>query len=205
MDGGRIASWATIFSRYRTLLTSRRYVAYTGVFALGTTGFFGYLATGPAVIIGELGHEPWQFSLMLTVMSLQFVIAGYAGSRLVIRLGIDRILVLGATLQLVAVAAIWIVAQAPTAITVTVAMCVYTFSNGLIFSNSLAGATAIDPRIAGSAASFLGAMQFTVGGIIALTLGELPTASFGYLPLALALVGLGTLVSAIVALTSRPA
>ena len=201
-EGGVAASWATILSRYRKLLGNRRYLAYTTVFALGTTGYFGFLANGPAVLIGDMGLAPWQFSLILGTISIQFVLAGYLASRLVLRIGIDRLLLVAAILQLVAVVAFWLVALAPTALWVTGTLCIFTFSNGLLFANSLAGATAVDPRIAGSASSLLGSLQFGVGGTVAVIVASLPHANFGPLPLILMMLALGTLAAAVVVMVS---
>jgi DHA1 family bicyclomycin/chloramphenicol resistance-like MFS transporter len=202
IEDGMVASWSTILSRYRRLLKSRRYLAYTGVFAFGTTGYFGFLANGPAVLIGDMGLAPWQFSVILGTISIQFPLAGYLASRLVLRTGIDRLLLLAAVIELVAVIGFWIVTLSPTAVWVTVTLCVFTFSNGLLFANSLAGATAVDPRIAGSASSVLGSMQFGVGGVVAMTVANLPAKNFGPLPLILMILAIGTLASAIVAMSS---
>jgi len=203
-EGGRPAGWFTILARYRALLGSRRYIAYTCIFSFGTTGYFGFLATGPAVMIGDQGLLAWQFSIMLATISVQFVVGGYAASRFVVRFGVDRVLFVGAILQLVAVAGFWMVAHDAEPVAVTLSFCLYAFSNGFVFANSLAGATSIDPRIAGSAASFMGALQFLVGGVIALLLAELPTANFGYLPLVLAVLATGTCAAAIVVRGSSP-
>ncbi len=92
----------------------------------------------------------------------------------------------------------------PDPVLVTASFCLYALSNGFVFANSLTCATSIDPRIAGSAASFLGAMQFLVGGTISIILAELPTANFGYLPLVLALLAGGTCIAAIVVRRVKP-
>jgi DHA1 family bicyclomycin/chloramphenicol resistance-like MFS transporter len=201
-EDGAVASWGTILSRYGKLLHNRRYLAYSAVFALGTTGYFGFLASGPAVLIGDMGLAPWQFSVSLGIISIQFALSGYVASRLVLRVGIDGVLVFGAILQIVAVAAFWMVTLAPTAIGITAAMCLYTFSNGLLFANALAGATAVDPRVAGSASSMLGSLQFGVGGLVAITVANLPTENFGPFPWILVLLAIGTLLAVLTAMLS---
>jgi DHA1 family bicyclomycin/chloramphenicol resistance-like MFS transporter len=105
-------------------------------------------------------------------------------------------------LQIVAVAGFWMVTQAPTAVGITVTMCLYTFSNGLLFANSLAGATAVDPRVAGSASSMLGSLQFGVGGLVAIAVANLPTENFGPFPWILALLAAGTAVAVMIAAMS---
>ena len=140
-----------------------------------------------------------------TTIASQFVVGGYVSARLVARFGVDPLLLTGASMQLVAVAVFFAVTHHhPDPVLVTASFCLYAFSNGFVFANSLAGATSIDPRIAGSAASFLGAMQFLVGGTITIILAELPTRNFGYLPLVLALLALGAWSAAMVVRRARP-
>jgi MFS transporter, DHA1 family, multidrug resistance protein len=201
-EDGAVASWATILSRYRKLLGNRRYLAYSTAFAMGTTGYFGFLANGPAVLIGDMGLAPWQFSLTLGIISIQFALSGYLASRLVLRLGIDRLLLVAALMQVMAVVGFWIATQAPTPVGITITMCFYTFSSGLLFANALAGATAVDPRVAGSASSMLGSLQFGIGGLVAITVANLPMTDFGPYPWILMALGLGTLTAVLVAMAS---
>ena len=204
-EDGAVAGWATILGRYGSLMRNRRFLAYAMVFSLGTTGYFGFLAIGPAVLIDDMGLAPWQFSLILGTVSIQFVLAGYVASRLVLHAGIDRVLLVGGVLQVAAAIAFWAVAWSPSAVAVTATFCLYTFSNGLIFANSLAGATAVDPRIAGSASSILGALQFVVGGLVAITVSNLATTNFGAFPPVLLLLSLGAFAGVVVAAMSSSA
>jgi DHA1 family bicyclomycin/chloramphenicol resistance-like MFS transporter len=199
-EGGVAQSWSTILSRYGRLLKNPRYLAYVFAFGMGTTGYFGFLASGPAVMIDGMGLAAWQFSLILCTIALQFPLSQYLGTWIVMRAGIDRVLLVGAIVQLVSVVAFAIAAQSPTVIGITFAMCIYAVSNGLIFANALAGAIGVDPRIAGSAASLLGATQFIVGGITAATAANLPTENFGAFPWILGVLGVGTLVSVLAAI-----
>ena len=66
---------------------------------------------------------------------------------------------------------------------------IFAFFNGFIFPNAMAGAVGVDPRVAGSAASFLGFAQLGTGAVISFGLSSLGTAS--PVPLALTLIGLG--------------
>jgi DHA1 family bicyclomycin/chloramphenicol resistance-like MFS transporter len=199
-EGGVAQSWATILSRYGRLLRNPRYLAYVFAFGMGTTGYFGFLASGPAVMIDGMGLAAWQFSLILCTIALQFPLSQYLGTWIVMRAGIDRVLLVGAIVQLVSVVAFAIAAQSPSVIGITFAMCIYAVSNGLIFANALAGAIGVDPRIAGSAASLLGSTQFIVGGITAAVAANLPSETFGAFPWVLGILGIGTFVSVLAAI-----
>jgi DHA1 family bicyclomycin/chloramphenicol resistance-like MFS transporter len=199
-EAGATQSWATILSRYGRLMKNRRYLAYVLAFGLGTTGYFGFLASGPAVLIGDMGLAAWQFSLVLCTIAVQFPFSQYVASRIVMRSGIDRVLLIGAVLQVVAAVIFAVAAQTPTVVGITLAMCVHAFSAGFIFANALAGAIGVDPRIAGSAASLLGSTQFVVGGVTAVTVANLPMENFGAFPLILGILGVGTLAAVLAAM-----
>ncbi|MEK9661518.1 MAG: multidrug transporter, partial [Alphaproteobacteria bacterium] len=75
-----------------------------------------------------------------------------------------------------------------------VPMWVYAFSNGFIFPTAMAGATGVDRRIAGAAASFLGFTQLGIGSVLAWAIGSLPPVST--LPLGIALLLFAVLAAA---------
>jgi DHA1 family bicyclomycin/chloramphenicol resistance-like MFS transporter len=174
---GRAVAWREIFARYGQLMRSRRYVGYTVAFAFGTSGFFGFLAVGPGLLIGEFGLSTFEFSVALMSVTVQFVVGSYVASRLVARLGIDRTLHIGAALQILVAIALLALTPLRSVAALVVPMWFYAFSNGFLFPNAMAGATGVDRRIAGAAASFLGFVQLGVGAVLAWTIGSLPTDS----------------------------
>ena len=91
-DGSSVR-WREIFARYGRLLSSRVYIGYTLAFAAGTSGFFGFLAVGPALVIGKMGLAPLMFSILLMLITVQFPVGNYVASRLTTRIGIDRTLI----------------------------------------------------------------------------------------------------------------
>jgi DHA1 family bicyclomycin/chloramphenicol resistance-like MFS transporter len=188
---GQPDSWTTIFLRYARLLNSRLYIGYTLAFTFGTTGFFGFLAVGPALLIENRGLAPFGFSLSLMIIASQFVTGAYVSSRLVKKIGIDRTLWIATVGITVPAFVLLAFADSLSVITIVAPIVVFAFFNGFIFPNALAGATSVDPRIAGSAASFLGFAQLGTGSIIAFILSNLATDSAA--PLALFLIGLGLL------------
>ncbi len=171
---GQPDRWGTIFIRYASLFRSRLYIGYTIAFTFGTSGFFGFLAVGPALLIETRGLDPIWFSICLTLITSQFVIGNYTASRLVRRFGIDRVLVAGVVGE-AAAALLLLGLSGEIAIAAVVApVMLYSYFNGYIFANGIAGATGIDPRVAGSAASFLGFAQLGIGAVTAFAMSRLP-------------------------------
>jgi len=191
LTAGRPDSWGTIFLRYTRLLNSRLYIGYTLAFTFGTTGFFGFLAVGPALLIENRGLPPFGFSLCLMIIASQFVTGAYISSRLVKKIGIDNTLWIATVGITVPAFALLAYADSQSVIPIVAPIVVFAFFNGFIFPNALAGATSVDPRIAGSASSFLGFAQLGTGAVIAFILSNMATDSAA--PLALFLLGLGLL------------
>ncbi len=189
--GGRADSWATIFMRYAALFRSRLYIGYTMTFTFGTIGFFGFLAVGPALLIERMGIPPAGFSIALAVIASQFVTGAWVSSRLVTRLGMDRTLWIAIAGIAAPSVAMLFIFDSTSVVALVAPFTVYAFFNGFIFPNALAGATGVDPRIAGSAASFLGFAQLGSGALIAFILSMLDTGDAYFL--AIFLVGLAAL------------
>jgi MFS transporter, DHA1 family, multidrug resistance protein len=194
LTGGQPDRWGTIFLRYASLFRSRLYIGYTITFTFGTSGFFGFLAVGPALLIETRGLDPLMFSVCLTLITSQFVLGNYTASRLVRRHGIDRILIVGAIGEGVAGIILFALAGQGDIAVVVVPVMAYSFFNGFIFANGIAGATGIDPRVAGSAASFLGFAQLGTGAVIAFVMSRLPTDTI--VPYAIALILVSALAGA---------
>lgn len=175
LTGGQPDSWATIFIRYARLFRSRLYIGYTVTFTFGTSGFFGFLTVGPALLIESRGLAAFWFSVSLALVASQFVVGNYLGSLLVRRIGIDKTLAFGAAGEVLAAAALFALAGQTHMAAVVGPVMAFSFFNGFIFANGIAGATGVDPRVAGSASSFLGFAQLGTGALIAFAMGNLPT------------------------------
>ena len=98
-NDGNTARWSDIFARYGRLLSSRIYVGYTLAFAAGTSGFFGFLAVGPNLIIENMGLAPILFSIFLMLITLQFPAGNYVASKMTLFMSIDRTLLWGTLIR----------------------------------------------------------------------------------------------------------
>jgi len=200
---GNSARWGEIFARYGRLLTSRIYVGYTLAFAAGTSGFFGFLAVGPALIIGEMGLAPIYFSVFLMLITVQFPAGNFIAIRMANRMGIDRTLLWGAIIGVVSVVLFLLLSPVLSLWTILLPMVVYAFANGILFPNAMAGAAGVDRRIAGTAASFAGFCQLGAGAVVAFTISALPTQSVTPYAIALVILAIAALVGVWLVFSSR--
>ena len=116
----------------------------------------------------------------------QFTFGNFTASRLTTHIGIDRTLILGAILGVIATVALLLLSPAFSIWTMMAPLVVYGFANGILFPNAMAGAAGVDRRIAGTAASFAGFSQLGAGAVLAFTISTLPTDTI--LPYAISLV-----------------
>ena len=202
---GNSARWGEIFARYGRLLSSRIYVGYTLAFAAGTSGFFGFLAVGPALIIDQMGLAPIFFSIFLMLITLQFPLGNYVTSRMTVKMGIDRTLVWGALIGIAAAVVFLALSPVLSLWAILLPMMVYAFSNGILFPNAMAGAASVDRRIAGTAASFAGFCQLGTGAVVAFSISALPTDSVTPYATALLILAVATLAGVLLVFYARRA
>lgn len=201
---GTVAGWGDIAARFLRMLGLRRYVGYVILLSFATCGLFGFLSVGPAVIIGVLGHSRLEFSIMLFVIATMFSVGNYCTSRLLRRMHGDRVLKLGAPLNLFAMSLPFAGSLAPSAVTIVVPMFIYAIASGLVFPNAISGAVSVDPRIAGSAASFQGFAQIASGALLAFVIAALPTNTMRWMAIACLVMAAGAVI-ALLLLPLRPA
>lgn len=197
-NDGNTASWSDIFVRYGRLLSSRIYVGYTLAFAAGTSGFFGFLAVGPSLIIENMGLAPILFSILLMLITLQFPAGNYVASKMISFISINHTLLWGAILGIGASIMFLILSPLTSLWAILFPMILYAFSNGIIFPNAMAGAASVDRRIAGTAASFAGFCQLGTGAIVALLISTLPTNTIKPYAITLVVLSIATLIGILI-------
>jgi multidrug resistance protein len=153
--------------------------------ALG--GLFTFYATSPFIFIDQIGLTPDQYGWTNMGTVGGFLLGSVAANRIVIRLGIDRMIALsgavsgtGAALMILFGALGW-----ASVATVIGPMALWTLGLGMALPTSMAGAMAPFPRIAGSASALMGFMQMGSGMAGSMTLSALPGATALALGLAL--------------------
>ncbi|MDG2269669.1 MAG: multidrug effflux MFS transporter [Alphaproteobacteria bacterium] len=168
---------ATRFSRmlinFATMLRNRAYLGYL-LTVMGTFGgLFAYLIGASFVLVGELGMTELEFGLSFSGASVGFMGGAFLGSRIVRRLGIERMCLIGTAFTALAgtliLSLIW--GGTVTAASVMIPTVIYFFGMGLSQPNIQAGAISPFPHMAGAAASLLGLAQYVSAGIFSIVIG----------------------------------
>jgi MFS transporter, DHA1 family, multidrug resistance protein len=165
----------SVLSAYRSILTSRRFLAYAAINCLLYGGMFAYIAATPFIYIEYFGVPAHLYGLLFGVNVVAMILVSIINSRLVVRRGADRMLRLG-----VIVAAASGVALLVTGLTgfgglFGIAAPLFGYLGVLSLVGSNAGAAALSEfrSQAGAASAVLGALSMGAGGVSSAVVGAL--------------------------------
>ncbi len=158
---------------FGTMLRNRAYLGYL-LTVMGTFGgLFAYLMGSSFVLVGELGMSEINFGLSFGGASIGFMAGAFLGSRIVRRVGIERMCLIGTAFTALAgvliVGLIW--GGIVTVAAVIVPTVIYFFGMGMSQPNVQAGAISPFPQMAGAAASLLGLAQYISAGAFSVFIG----------------------------------
>jgi len=156
-------------------------------------GIIAFVASSSLVLVQALRLTPVAFSVLFATIMIGQMAGGYAGSRMVMRLGIERMVRLGATFALIAGALLAALAWAGVAhwSAIVAPMLAYILGCAFLVPNATAAALSPFPGIAGTASSLLGTLPFALGALVSAALGASFDGSPRPLALAVALAGAG--------------
>jgi MFS transporter, DHA1 family, multidrug resistance protein len=174
------------------MLSDRHFLGYVLTLGFAMAINFGMLAGAPFILQDRLGFSPQEFGLISLLSIGGFTAGTFTNNRLVGRVAPRAImsvagwfhvfaLVVMGTLSLSGVVAWWAIIGPHM---------VLSFGSGMIMPNSNAGALGLFPRLAGTAASWVGLAQMGMGalGTIAVAVLTLIGSRYVAMPLVIALM-----------------
>ena len=169
----RATAPTVLLANYGSVLRSRPYIGYMLVAAFSSSGLFAFLAGSAFVFVSVIGTGEEGFGFLFGAVMLGNIIGATIGSRLVTRLGIDRMLAYSTSLMLFAGVALAALAWARVAHPLAIVAPMFVFMVALMTTMppATAGALSAFPEIAGSAASLLLFCQFVLASTAALIVG----------------------------------
>ncbi|HEX7220981.1 MAG TPA: multidrug effflux MFS transporter [Burkholderiales bacterium] len=164
---------AAILNTFRTVLADPRFVAPFLLVLCAHLGILAWVSSSAFVLIRGFGIEPAAYGLAFGAVMLGQICGAWMSSRLVVRLGIPRLLRIGtATMCAAGLAAAllaWSGVQHWAA--VVLPFLGFLFGTALTVPNATAAAITPFPAYAGAAVSLVGAVGFGVGAVISSSLG----------------------------------
>jgi DHA1 family bicyclomycin/chloramphenicol resistance-like MFS transporter len=158
---------------FGSILGERRFVAPFLLVLCSHIGILAWVSNSAFTLVSGLGVTVGAYSLMFAAVMLGQITGAWSSSRLVVRLGIPRLLRLGAACMLGAGVSGAVLAWAGVAhwAAVVVPFFALLYGTALIVPNATAAALSPFPGAAGTASSLIGAMGFTAGALISAGLG----------------------------------
>lgn len=183
---GRIAA------SYAVLFGDARFRAALATMLFAQMGIIAFVSSSALAMVQALNLTPTAFSLLFATVMIGQISGGYAGSRLVPRLGLERMVRLGAALILVAAITLALLAFAGVAhwSAIVLPMLVYIFGCAFVIPNATAAALSPFPQMAGSASSLLGTLPFGLGAMVSAVLAAAFDGTVRPMAFAIAVFGL---------------
>lgn len=169
----------TALHHYRDLLHSRRFLGYSLTLGFVYAAMFTYISGTPHVYITVMGVSPQNFGYLFGVNVVGMMILSAINSRIVTRVGSDRMLTYGLMLMLLGAVLLLITGLGglfgiPG---IAVPLFILLASLGMVGANGTAGALAAFPTMAGAASALGGVLPFVVGTGAGFVLGLFHDAS----------------------------
>jgi DHA1 family bicyclomycin/chloramphenicol resistance-like MFS transporter len=163
---------ARIAAGYAVLFRDARFRAALATMLFAQMGIIAFVSSSALAMVKALQLTPVAFSVLFSAVMLGQIGGGYAGSRLVPRLGVERMVRLGAALVLAAGGALALLAFGGAAhwSAIVLPMLVFLFGCAFVIPNATAAALAPFPQMAGSASSLLGTLPFGLGALVSAAL-----------------------------------
>jgi MFS transporter, DHA1 family, multidrug resistance protein len=148
------------------------YKPYALVFC-AQAGILAWVSNSSFTLVRGLGVGATAYALMFGMVMLGQIFGAWSSSRLVLRLGIARLVRLGAALMFLAGTGAAVLAWGEVGhwLAVVLPFMVFLYGSALVVPNAMAAALGPFPHAAGSASSLMGAIGFTAGAIISAGLG----------------------------------
>jgi len=177
----------TMLRTYGMLLRHRRYIGFVMCQTFSYSGIFCFISGSSFVFINILGVAPDRFGWCFSVFVIGYLIGTVLSARLTHRLGIDRMVQLGAGTALAATIILLVIAvMTPSIIGLLLPLMVYMIGIGMVSPNSQAGAIGPFPAAAGAASSLLGFLQMSIAAGVGAILGHIEARTS--VPMALAIL-----------------
>jgi MFS transporter, DHA1 family, multidrug resistance protein len=167
-------SLAEMGALYRSVLVNRGFLAHLAILTVTFIGLFAWISGASIVMQGQsYGLTPVVFGITFGVGTLGYVFGTIVAARIVMRLGLDRTIGIGAValaiggLSMAAVVAFGLTHVAWLVVT----MMIYLAGLGFALPQAMAGALTPFPDRAGTASSLMGFTQQSAAAITAAAIG----------------------------------
>jgi len=158
-------------------------------------GLFSFLSGSSFVIINFLGYSAQQFGLFFTLIVIGYMTGSLTAGRLVREVGINRLLRYGSWIAAIGGCSMagLAIAQVHSVWAIILPHMIYMVGTGIVMPQSMAGALAPFPHMAGTSSALLGFIQMTLAALVGVLVGHFHDGTPLSMALAIGSMGLLTL------------
>jgi DHA1 family bicyclomycin/chloramphenicol resistance-like MFS transporter len=162
-----------LLSSFGAILRDRRFLAPYSLLLCTQIGVLAWVSSSSFALISGLGVGPTAYGAMFTLVMSGQIVGAWVSSRLVLRLGIARMLRAGSALAFAGGAAAALLAWAGVVhwAALVAPFGLFLFGAALVVPNATAAAMAPFPAAAGAVSSLIGTIGFAAGALISAALG----------------------------------
>lgn len=152
---------------YLSLFRQPVYFGYVFACSLAYGGIFCFISGSSFVFVDIIGLPPERYGLCFAAIVVGYIAGTLLGGRLTRRFGIERMVRTGGLISALGGIGliVSVISFGATVAGILAPAIVYTAGTGLVLPNAMAGAIGPFPRIAGTAAAFLGFVQMGLAAI----------------------------------------
>jgi DHA1 family bicyclomycin/chloramphenicol resistance-like MFS transporter len=163
----RLPGLGGIVGSFGRLLRIPAFCGYALHQSFSMSTFYVFASTVPYFMVEVLKRPPTEYGLYFVLLSGAFIVGSFASARLGPLYGIDRMILVGSIIAIVATAAAFVVAVDGiwTPLAIYLPATLLGCANGLTMPNTQAGAVSVDPAAAGAASGLVGFMQMLCAGL----------------------------------------
>lgn len=147
--------------------TDKIFLSYAFFVMLAFGGILAWLATLPFLLQDVVGITPVQFGWVAAIAGLFFIVGGLINAILVEKMGLDKMLLVGLQVMLLAglsmlTFGLWHIINT---LVIIIPVIIYIIGSSFIFANAYAGAMSPFEKMAGTASAVFGFLQILGGAI----------------------------------------
>jgi DHA1 family bicyclomycin/chloramphenicol resistance-like MFS transporter len=164
-----------IVTSWRILITHRAFIGYTLTAAAIGGAIFAFISGAPFVFLTVFGFPESAFGYLFGCVMLGYISGSALGSRLVMRYGIEGLLLRAVSLAALAGISLAVLAWARVDHIAAVMgpMLVFMIAFGMVMPQTMAGALSPFPHMAGNASALLGLFQFSFASLVGIAVGAM--------------------------------
>ena len=152
---------------YAHLLRLRVFRGYAFQVGFSTGAFFTFVGGASYVMVEVMGRPASEYGLYFMIVAAMYMAGNFGAGRLSVGVGIDRMIVIGTSISLLATAVLFVLSLSVglTPLSLFGLTGVMVMGSGLSQANGLAGAVSVDPTRAGAASGISGFLQMMMGAL----------------------------------------